>query len=333
LSIIPSSVNVSFIKRWKINVVELQQFLEKFKPDVIHTHLFEAEFVSRFCRYSQAKWFSHMHDNMIQLNKLSLLGFNKTKITNWFERRILFKNYKKNAGTNFIAISRNTQSYINSVQSIYSVYLLHNGIDTKRFQKPDDFLSRNANYSPKPYAVNHQKLLIKIINVGSFSSNKNQQFLIDIMINLMEKGVDINTIFLGSGPLIEYVKNKAKQMDLEENCFFIGNVENVEEYLWYSDVYVHVSRSEALGLTLIEAMAAGLPVITLDGGGNRDLMIDGKNGYLLTKEEPSLFADRIFEVYRNKEMSFFNAQFAKQFDIELYCEKLLQIYKSQKVST
>ena len=83
-----------------------------------------------------------------------------------------------------------------------------------------------------------------------------------------------------------------------------------------------------MGLVLLEAMAAGLPVVTLDGGGNRDLVIDGKNGYLIEKQDPKEFADRILEIYQNKEMSHFNAEYAKQFDIVAYCEKLVEIYQS-----
>jgi glycosyltransferase involved in cell wall biosynthesis len=105
-------------------------------------------------------------------------------------------------------------------------------------------------------------------------------------------------------------------------------VENVEQYLWQSDVYVHTATYEPLGLVLLEAMAAGFPVISLDGGGNRDLMINGKNGFLIEKQDPKEFADRILEVYQNNEISNFNAEFAKQFDIKTYCDKLLEIYQS-----
>ena len=91
---------------------------------------------------------------------------------------------------------------------------------------------------------------------------------------------------------------------------------------------MHTATYEPLGLVLLEAMAAGLPVISLDGGGNRDLMINGKNGYLIENQDPKEFVDRILEVFQNKEISGFTAEFAKQFEIKTYCDKLLEIYQS-----
>jgi glycosyltransferase involved in cell wall biosynthesis len=335
ISLVPSSVHTSISKKWNINVSELQNFLVEFKPDIIHTHLFEAELVSRFCDYPKARWYSHIHDNMVQLNTWSWSYVSKTNITNWYEKQNLFKQYQKNGGTHFIAISKHTESYIKSVQSKYPVTLLHNAIDVKRFQKPTDFQKRIENGglsiiegNHSPLTTHPSPLTVNIINIGSFLKNKNQTLLIDIVKEIKNRGKKVQCIFLGDGPYLEELKKKSIILGVEKECQFVGNVEKVEEYLWNSDVYVHVSLREAFGLTLIEAMAAGLPVVTLDGGGNRDLMIQGRNGYLIEKQDPKEFADRILEVFQNKEISEFNVEFAKQFDIESYCEKLVEIYQS-----
>lgn len=336
ISIIPSFVKLSLTKKWILNVSDLKDYIDNFEPDVVHSHLFEAELVSRFCNYPKARWFSHLHDNMVQLKKWSWSSFSKSSITNWYEKQILFRQYKKNGGTNFIAISKLTESYIKSVQSKYPVTLLHNAINVKRFQKPTGFekISSNLNLSNEGghsfSALNlnpqSQPSALNLINIGSFNENKNQQFLIEIIKNLLEKDVKVNCVFLGSGPMLNVVKKKVIQNGIQEMCIFKGNVENVEEYLWSSDIYVHTAKSEALGLTILEAMAAGLPVVSLDGGGNRDLIIDGKNGFLIEKQDPKVFADRILQVFQNKEISDFNSEYANQFDIESYCENLLTLY-------
>jgi len=335
ISIIPSKVELSVKRKWEINVKELQLFIDSYKPDVIHTHLFEAELVSRFCIYPEARWFSHLHDNMIQLNNFGIKSLlNKSAITNYYEKKVLFNQYKKNGGTHFMAISKHTEKYTKSIQSNYAVTLLPNAIDVKRFQKPTDFQKRTSHMSPKhqistsslkPQASDSVTTL-NLINIGSFTENKNQQFLIDVLLKLNDLRINVKFYFLGEGELLEKVEKKAIQSGVQDQCHFLGNVENVEEYLWKSDVYVHAAKSEALGLTLIEAMASGLPVVTLDGGGNRDLMINGKTGYLIERQDPELFANRILEVYKNKEMGDFNAEYAKKFDIESYCDKLLTFY-------
>ncbi|MBM3185371.1 MAG: glycosyltransferase [Bacteroidetes bacterium] len=348
ISIIPSSVQLSLMKKWQINVTGLQAYINNFEPDVIHTHLFEAEFVSRFCHYPKARWFSHVHDNMVQLKNWSW-SISKTNITNWYEKKVLFQRYKKNGGTHFIAISKHTESYIKSVQSNYPVTLLHNAIDVKRFQKPADFqksstdsgsspvenqpsipIAIGTTLNPDSYRDNPQTQTLvstlNLINIGSFVPKKNQTLLLDIILELKERGVHANCVFLGDGPLKTEVQNKVKELGISNQCQFLGNVENVEEHLWQSDVYVHTATYEPLGLVLLEAMSAGLPIITLDGGGNRDLMINGKNGFLIEKQNPYEFANRILEVFQNKEILDFNTEFAKQSDIESYSNKVLSLY-------
>ncbi|MEY4572073.1 MAG: hypothetical protein RLZ10_1299, partial [Bacteroidota bacterium] len=107
IKIIPSSVSLSLKRKPILRINELQNFIEEFEPNIIHTHLFEAELVSHFCNYSKAKWYSHIHDNMVQLKNFSLKSIsNKQALTNYYEKRVLFRNYKKNGGTHFIAISK-----------------------------------------------------------------------------------------------------------------------------------------------------------------------------------------------------------------------------------
>ena len=352
ISILHCSVTLSLIRKWQVNISLLQNYMDDFQPDVIHTHLFEAELVSRFCHYPKAHWFSHVHDNMVQLKNWSWWSLSKTNITNWYEKQILFNQYKKNGGTHFIAISKHTESYIKSVQSKYPVTLLHNAIDVKRFQKPADYYKSNTDSGSSPdvnltstsnlnlnlstegepltsvstLSLKPQHSTLNLINIGSFVPKKNQTFLLDIILELNKKGFQPSCVFLGDGPLKIEVENRAKELGISNQCHFLGNVENVEQYLWQSDAYVHIATYEPLGLVLIEAMAAGLPVVTLDGGGNRDLMINGKNGFLIENQDSKEFTDRILKVYQNKEISDFNSKYANQFDIESYCEKLLTLY-------
>ncbi len=338
ISIIPSSVSLSLKRKPLTNVEKLHNFIKEFQPDIIHSHLFEAELVSRYCFYPKAQWFSHIHDNMLQFNNFSIKSFtNKQALTNYYEKRVLFKNYLKNGGTHFIAISKHTESYINSVQSKYPVALLYNAIDVKRFQKPTHFqkstsnlnLSNEGEHSDLSLNPQSQLSTLNLINIGSFVPKKNQTFLLDIILELNKKGVHTSCVFLGNGPQKTEVQNRAKELGISNQCQFLGNIENVEKYLWQSDVYVHTATYEPLGLVLLEAMAASIPVITLDGGGNRDIMKNGKTGFLIEKQNPKEFSDRIIEVYQNKEISDFNLEFAKQFDIESYCEKLLNLYKQE----
>ena len=317
---IPAKLQLSLLRKIKFKIDTLQQFLEDFQPDIIHTHLFEAEIVSRSCLFPKAKWYSHVHDNMSQLANFRFSSIlSKDKFLRLFEKKYLLKRYKINCGSQFVAISNHTESYIKSVQNKFPVILQHNAINFCRFIRPENhFKSKND--------------FIKIINIGSFVPKKNQSFLVEVISNLKEKGVKTKIYFLGDGPTRHEVTKKAIQFGVMDSCFFEGNVENVEKYLWDSDIYIHSAKYEPLGLVILEAMAAGLPVITLDGGGNRDLIEEGKNGFLIEEANADLFVEKIMFMIEYKSsyqaVSTYAIEFAKNYDIKNYVDKLLTQYKT-----
>ena len=112
IKFIDVDVKLSIKSNNKIKVAELQKVVDNFKPDIIHSHLFAAEIISRSIYYPKAKWFSHFHDNMPQLKNLHLKSFlDKKLITNFYEKQYLLKSYKKNGGNEFISISEDTNKY------------------------------------------------------------------------------------------------------------------------------------------------------------------------------------------------------------------------------
>jgi glycosyltransferase involved in cell wall biosynthesis len=253
---------------------------------------------------------------MIQLRRFNLSTlFNKFHFTNFYEKRYLFKRYKKNKGTHFIAISNHTSEYFKKVQSLYKVTLLHNAINVDRFKRPFELTKSNSEE-------------IRIVNIGSFVKKKNQAFLIDIISTLNKMGTRTKTYFLGDGPTRNEVEEKAKALGVSDQCFFEGNVNKVEHYLWDADIYIHTATYEPLGLVLLEAMAAGLPVVSLDGGGNSDLINNGENGYIIDEEDTQKFAHKIYIAVKNLSMSDFCEQFAKKYDIKPYINKLVKLYYS-----
>ena len=132
--VIPSAVKLSLWRKNNYNIEELQAYIEDFKPDVIHSHLFEAEIVSRSSYYPSTKWFSHAHDNMVQLRNFSFNTItNKSQFTNYFEKIYLLKRYQINKGTHFIAISKDAENYLKKTVCRYNITLLNNAINYKRF--------------------------------------------------------------------------------------------------------------------------------------------------------------------------------------------------------
>ena len=316
-TVIPSWVKTSIFKPWTYHIQELQSFVDSYAPDVIHTHLFEAEFVSRCLHYPKATWFSHCHDNMKQFRSFdSNTLCNKELMTNLYEKRRLLAHYKRNGGTTFIAISADTQAYFKQNGRGYPVELLPNAIQYDRFAIVQSKREPSA--------------MLRLINIGSFQLKKNQKFAVAVANELKNRGIDFNITFLGDGAERKQVEQLVVENGLQSNCIFTGNVNDVPQYLQQSDIYIHTATYEPFGLVLIEAMAAGLPVVCLDAKGNRDIMEQGKNGYILEDQDSSLFADAILKIWNDKElygqMSEYAQEYAKKYDIKEYVDRLIEVY-------
>ena len=323
IEIVPSLVRLSVFKSNHCEVDDLQKAIEEFEPNIIHTHLFEAEIISRSCYYPKAKWFSHAHDRMRSFNNLNLSSFgNKRKLTDYFERRYLFRRYKINGGNHFIAISNDIETFLKDVlpKEIRNIHFLQNAINTKRFENSGSIASKLQG-SP-----------LKLISIGRLDENKNHQFLIDCIQYLKASELDIHLTIIGEGDQRIHLEQKIEKLNLDSYVSLVGSIENVEEYLWQSDIYVHSAISEGFGLTLIEAMAAGLPVVCTDGKGNRDLIQDGENGFMVWERDPKMLADKIEYLLDNdkayQRISKNALNFAQDFGIENYVQQLMQVYQA-----
>jgi glycosyltransferase involved in cell wall biosynthesis len=140
---------------------------------------------------------------------------------------------------------------------------------------------------------------------------------------------------LGFGPLLEMLIEKTKNAGLENRLFFRGSVGDVPQRLWDADLYVHPAWYEPFGLVILEAMATGLPVVSLDGYGNRELIIENENGFMLPNNaSANAFAEKIIFLIQNPEerirMGKYSAQFVKKYDLNNYAQNLINLY-SQKL--
>jgi glycosyltransferase involved in cell wall biosynthesis len=322
IKFIPASISLSLTKPAKYNIAGLEKLIKEFKPDIIHSHLFEAEIVSRSITYLQAKWFSHCHDNMHQLETFSIATLtDKKRLTEYYERRYILKRYRANGGNRFVAISKDAYQYFERVlpTDLRNVTLLSNAVNTARFAKPASYV-RNTDANK-----------LHLVTVGSLVDKKNQSFLIDVLNELVKCKQPVHLHVLGDGPNRKRLVEKTMHLNLQQKITFHGNVQHVQDYLWNSDIYIHGAYYEPFGLVLVEAMAAGLPVVSLDGKGNRDIIRNGENGYILPTQDAAAFANTIIELANNKilyqQIVAEGFKTAQQFDIVSYTQKLLALYQ------
>ncbi len=313
-----TSLKLSIIRKNQVDVVALQTIIDSFQPEVIHSHLFEAEINLAFCHFPKgAKRVVHFHNKMVQFeNILSKTKFNRQKFTNYFEKRILLSSYPKN--TEFVAISSENLSNLKRVlPDKYRAQLLPNAIDLKRFVPKEERFSDLAN---------------EISTIGSLIDVKGHDLALETVHELKKRNVECLLHIIGDGTNRKKLEAMASTLQIEKQIEFHGSIDYPELILQKSKLYLHTSKSESFGLALIEAMACGLPVITTDGNGNRDLIQEGKNGFMVMKRDSELIADKIEILLNNnslsKNMSENASRFASKFGLIEYISKLLIIYNN-----
>ncbi|MBM77809.1 MAG: hypothetical protein CL846_04950 [Crocinitomicaceae bacterium] len=319
--IINSKVFPKIFKKSIIEIDDYKKVIDDFKPNIVHSHLFWSELLSREYSKNEITYVTHCHDNMVELNNISFSTmFNKLKLVRFFEKKWILNKYS-NCNNYFLTISKHTQNYFENVlpnSLVSKSKLIPNAIRLQKFQIK----------SKRSYKLNNSKL--KLINIGSFWPKKNQQFLLQVVSKLKSKNIDVELKLLGDGPEKENIINQVKNLNLESSIKILGNVKNVEEELFKSDLYVHSALYEPFGLVLIEAMAAGLPIVTINGKGNSDLITNNFNGFILNNPTVNLFTEKILSIVNSKELyekfSENASTFSKKFSIENYTDQLIKWY-------
>ena len=314
--IIPSKVVPSISKKSIIEVKELQQFITDFQPDIIHSHLFETEMVLAHIKLpKKTKRVVHFHNNMTQYKGFTAKTFfKKSLLSNFYERRIVLKSYPYN--TKVIAVSKNTFDYCKSIlTNTIEIKLLHNAIDLTIFNN-----------------INSNKKSIDITLIGSLKENKGHYLAFQTVHALKKRGLEIKLICLGEGTERLKLEALILELNLTNEVELLGNQDHPELFLQNSFCYLCTSKSEAFGLTLIEAMASGLPVVCTDGKGNRDLIQEGDNGFMVWSRDPEMLADKIELLLKNEalriEMGKKAFTFAQDFGMKKYVDSLIYFYKS-----
>ncbi len=125
--------------------------------------------------------------------------------------------------------------------------------------------------------------------------------LIDAVAKFKERRPNIKCLIIGDGPEMKKLKVQSKKLKVDSNVLFSGQISQRDLPLYFavSDMFARPSRSEGLGSSFLEAMAAGTPVVGTPVGGIVDFLKDGETGYLAEPENPDSVAYKMHEILDN----------------------------------
>lgn len=196
-------------------------------------------------------------------------------------------------------------------------------IDLKKFATSDELHKEKRSWLCKEFDIPEDAMIL--LSVGEVNKNKNHRVVIEALGKLKRK--DIYYVICGRGPLRDAYVSLAEQLNIGKQVILTGYRTDVADFYKAADVFVFPSFREGLPVSVMEAMASGLPIIATSIRGSSDIVKESINGKLLKPDDVDGFAN-VIEAFRNKELlnsiAKTNAQEAGKYDlnavIKLYQE-------------
>lgn len=202
------------------------------------------------------------------------------------------------------------------------IEVIHNFVDVKRFsRKPIDAFK-------KVIAPNGERI---IIHASNFRKIKRVEDVV-LIFHEVAKKVSSRLLFVGDGPERATAEDLSRRLGICHLVRFVGKQEQMEDILAIGDLFLLTSEYESFGLAALEAMAAGVPVVSTNAGGLPEIMVQGITGYMGHVGDVETMSSQAIEILQNDErLQQFKeaaAHHAAAFDIRSIVPLYEQLYEA-----
>jgi len=286
---IPIKTKSELSPKIMISMCKLSSLIKEKKIDIIHSHSRTTQVLG--CLLSRNSAVVHLS---------TCHGFFKTRLS-----RRLFPCW----GRRIIAISKEVREHLIRDFKVEEkrISLIPNGVDCEKF------------FNTNPGSGTEMRKRIGLGNgpiigiIARLSDVKGHIYLIQAMASVLEKAPGAKLLIVGEGKMKKNLMDLSETLQIEKNVVFLPSVAETTDVLSVMDIFVLPSLKEGLGLSLMEAMAAGRAVIGSDIGGIRSLLKDRDNGLLVRPADKSGLASAMIELLNNPGLRLFLGNNARVF--------------------
>jgi len=269
---------------------EIKKIIRSYQPDIVHTHASKAGFLGRLAAISAHvpvivhTFHGHVFEGYFSPPKTYLI---KT-IERWLAKK----------SSAIVAISELqkkdlTQKY--AIAPASKVHLIPLGFDLQRFY-PSTEKRQTARQN---YQLSEGTIAVGI--VGRLTEIKNHNMFIQAAALVLQNEKKTHKFFIvGDGELKDALVEKVKALGIEDFVVFTSWIEAIEGFYSAMDIICLTSLNEGTPVTLIEAQASGIPVISTNVGGVKDMVVDGETGVILKTMEDVELSETINELSASK---------------------------------
>jgi len=251
---------------------------DNIKPDIVHVHSLTPH-LKAFVKFRKSVGYVlTVHSNYPYLTKRNP----KSVIKKTLQRMLI-----RLSDAYVVSVSKSVAELVECSLKVPRSRVIYNGVSVNEIVADD---SRVCEVVPPSK--------FKLITVGRLSTEKGFDKLIRATALCRQVIPNIKLTIVGDGADDRYLKNLVHKCSLQNNVVFTGYLDNPTNLFRDASIFVCASTYEGFGLALIEAMSAGLAIITTPVGVANEIIKDGINGFLIKNNDPKTIADKILEVYR-----------------------------------
>jgi glycosyltransferase involved in cell wall biosynthesis len=253
----------------------LKTILKKYNPDLVHIHSSKAGIIGRFA--ARAAGYSSLFTahGWAFTPGVGLLRKIYGGFAEWIAAR---------AGNGIISVSEFDFNLAEKfrVRSGKHNYLVCNGVESNMEEK---------DYKDTP--------LVKILSIGRMTKQKNQKMIIQALSRTDRR---FKLTLVGSGALRSDLQSLVTEYGIDDQVEFVESQEDITRWFLEADIFLLSSIYEGLPLSILEAMRAGLPVISTNVGGVSEAVIDGVTGFLVNSGDEHMLESRINQLIDDFEL-------------------------------
>jgi len=264
-------------------IKKIRSITRDLSPDIIHSHRLKENILAYYANNSGNKKISLITTQHGMPEPLSKkLKFLKDMALSKYNIHMLLKHYRY-----IVAVSEDIRSRFIKQYGISEskIVVIHNGI-----KKCFDISS------------NKEKEIYVIGSAGRLFPIKDYTLMVQIAKEVLSKTDKVRFELAGEGPERDKILRLIEEYNLQQRFILRGFIDDVETFYHGLDIYINTSLHEGFPMSLLEAMACGLPIVAPKVGGIREMINDGDEGYLVEGRNPKEYSDKCMELIKNKQL-------------------------------
>lgn len=273
---------------------KIKKIIKEYKPDIVHTHASKAGALGRYAAYNAgAKIIVHTYHGHVFH---SYFGKFKTGIYKFVERYLATKT------TGIIAISESQKTDLSDVFQICpneKIKVIPLGLELTVFASNTP---ENRQVARSHLGLQTEDVAIAII--GRLAPIKDHLFFLDVVDELLKRtSCTLKVFIVGDGMQKDAIQSRADEINTKfpNSIQLTSWIREMAQVYHALDLVCLTSKNEGTPVTLIEAQAAALPVVSTDVGGVRDVVLDQVSGFVLPKNDLSGYVDKTLELIHDPE--------------------------------